>query len=311
MVAVTAILDDAGAPETQLHLYYNLENKNLGLQFRNENDSSDEKINTFAPDEKAHPGFIVQQSYLASTKFNNQELIFGITEKKGFTINQGGCQNAQSQDANCPPGAIPVDVSLVSPVYKVLSTAYSDNFKIAACSSAKETWTYYLKKNPKNGSLNIYEATIGPGNDIVYDAPPTILQGSALAAYYDSTNKTRYIIFQGSSGNLLNEYAAKGSNNPIKNAKGVKKLSTIAVAVTKTTVFLYYLDDNNMLNRVTKQLGGNKWTAAESVDAADSAAADGTQLTVTTCGSNNHIFYQAQDQASVSGFTHVIDPQVY
>jgi hypothetical protein len=144
MVALTAILDDAGAADTQLHVYYNLENKNLGLQFRNENDNSDEKINTFAPDEKAHPGFIVQQSFLASTKFNNQELIFGITEKKGFSINQG-CQGAQTQDVNCPPGATPIDVSLVSPVYKVLSTAYSDNFKIAACSSAKETWTYYLK----------------------------------------------------------------------------------------------------------------------------------------------------------------------
>ncbi|KAF5723996.1 hypothetical protein FMUND_1317 [Fusarium mundagurra] len=64
MVAVTAIQDEAGA-------------------FRNEQDTSDIKLNTFDPDSNAHDGFVVYQSHLASTKHYNKELVFGVTEKKG------------------------------------------------------------------------------------------------------------------------------------------------------------------------------------------------------------------------------------
>ncbi|KPM46447.1 hypothetical protein AK830_g38 [Neonectria ditissima] len=278
MVALTAIHDDGGAPNTQLHLYYNNQNKNLGLQFRNE-----------------------LGSYLASTKFNNQELIFGVTEKPSFAI------NAQ-KDCRDPGILVPVDIALVSPVYKTVASAFSDNYKIAACSSDSNTWIFYLKKNDE-GALNIFEAVIGVGNDDSYPQTTTILPGSALAAYYDSTNDTRYIIYQGQSKNSLREYVFDQGDSPIDSAKGVAPKSTFGVAVTETTVYLYYIDTNNDLNKVTKPLGGSKWSPPVTVTAAKSEIATDSQLTVSTADGKNHIFYQAKGQSPNVGYYHVIDNQ--
>lgn len=149
MVAVTAIQDEAGATGTKIHLYYNLENKNIGFQFRNEQDNGDVKLNTFDPDSNAHEGFVIYQSHLASTKHYNKELVFAVTEKKGAAKKKscdcGQPAESESKDPDGPKDADPVDISLISPVYKVVTSAYSGNYKIAACSSKDSTWVYYLK----------------------------------------------------------------------------------------------------------------------------------------------------------------------
>lgn len=230
MVAVTAIQDEAGAVGTKIHLYYNLESKNVGFQFRNEQDNNDIKLNTFDPDSNAHDGFVVYQSHLASTKHYNKELVFGVTEKKDADKKKS-CQCGQpanSQNCDCPKDADAVDISLISPVYKVVTSAYSDNYKIAACSSNVNTWIYYLKyvprlkpididyllqyrKNPKaDNALSIFEAVIGPTHDKAFSTN-TILPGSALAAYWDAGTKKQNIIYQGVEGKKLRQYVVGGS----------------------------------------------------------------------------------------------------
>ncbi|KAG5765865.1 hypothetical protein H9Q69_007793 [Fusarium xylarioides] len=310
MVAVTAIQDEAGAVGTKIHLFYNLENKNIGFQFRNEQDASDIKLNTFDPDSNAHDGFVVYQSHLASTKHYNKELVFGVTEKKG-TEKKSSCQCGQPADSkscDCPKDADAVDISLISPVYKVVTSAYSDNYKIAACSSNVNTWIYYLKKNPKaSNALNIFEAVIGPTHDKAFSTNP-ILPGSALAAYWDAGTKKQNIIYQGVEGNKLRQYVVGGSDGPIDAAKGVKAKSTLAVAVTDAKAFLYFVDaDNSTISRVTKKVGGTKWGHEQTVVDADKIKPD-SQLSVTVAAGANHLFYEADTESTdKSELTHVID----
>ncbi|KAF5696586.1 hypothetical protein FGLOB1_13410 [Fusarium globosum] len=307
MVAVTAIQDEAGAVGTKIHLYYNLDRKNVGFQFRSENDTNDTKFNTFDPDSNAHDGFVVYQSYLASTKHYNKELVFGVTEKKG-TEKKSSCQCGQPADSKsceCPKDADAVDISLISPVYKVVTSAYSDNYKIAACSSNVDTWIYYLKKNPKaSNALNIYQAVIGPTHDKAFSTNP-ILPGSALAAYWDAGTKKQNIIYQSVEDNKLRQYVVGGSDSPIKSANGVKARSTLAVAVTEAKAFLYFVDANtNTIRRVTKKVGGTKWGREQNVEA-DKIKPD-SQLSVTVAAGANHLFYEA-DTEDKKELTHVID----
>ncbi|KAF4475788.1 serine ase [Fusarium agapanthi] len=303
MVAVTAIQDEAGAVGTKIHLFYNLENKNIGFQFRNEQDTSDIKLNAFDPDSNAHDGFVIYQSHLASTKHYNKELVFGVTEKKS-TCQCG--QPADSKSCDCPKDADAVDISLISPVYKVVTSAYSDNYKIATCSSNVNTWIYYFKKNPKaDNALSIFEAVIGPTYDKAFSTN-TILPGSALAAYWDAGTKKHNIIYQGVEGNQLRQYVVGGSDGPIDAAKGFKAKSTLAVAVTEAKAFLYFVDaDNSTITRVTKKVGGTKWGHEQTVTDADKIKPD-SQLSVTVAAGANHLFYEAES-TDKSELTHVID----
>ncbi|KAG7406143.1 hypothetical protein DER46DRAFT_704050 [Fusarium sp. MPI-SDFR-AT-0072] len=309
MVAVTAIQDEAGAVGTKIHLYYNLENKNIGFQFRNEQDTSDIKLNTFDPDANAHEGFVIYQSHLASTKHYNKELVFAVTEKKSADKKSCQCgQPANSKSCDCPKDADAVDISLISPVYKVVTSAFSDNYKIAACSSNSDTWVYYLKQNPKaDNALNIFEAVIGPTNDKAFRSTAPILPGSGLAAYWDAGTKKQNVIYQGTDSNKLRQYIVNGADAPIDAAKGVKAKSTLAIAVTDAKVFLYFVDaDSSTITRVTKKVGGTNWKYVQTVRDADPIKPD-SQLSVTVAAGANHLFYEADTDSPKGELTHVID----
>ncbi|QGI88488.1 hypothetical protein CEK25_003444 [Fusarium fujikuroi] len=276
MVAVTAIQDEAGAVGTKIHLYYNLESKNVGFQFRNEQDNNDIKLNTFDPDSNAHDGFVVYQSHLASTKHYNKELVFGVTEKKDADKKKS-CQCGQTTTRLLRA--------------RLMSTPGS---------------TISSMKNPKaSNALSIYEAVIGPTHDKAFSTN-TILPGSALAAYWDAGTKKQNIIYQGVEGNKLRQYVVGGSDGPIDAAKGVKAKSTLAVAVTEAKAFLYFVDaDNNTISRVTKKVGGTKWGHEQTVTDADKIKPD-SQLSVTVAAGANHLFYEA-DTEDKKELTHVID----
>lgn len=101
-------------------------------------------------------------------------------------------------------------------------------------------------------------------------------------------------------------------DSEIQNAGG-RAGTTLAVAVTDTTVYLYYIDSNGMVSRVTKPLGGGDWGSGSIVADAVSSIGSDSQLTVSTADLTkqkyNHIFYKADQQADKIGFVHVMDAQ--
>jgi len=299
MVAFAASYDGDGNKQTKVHVFYNQQNKNLGLLFRDEAGEQNAPFNNFASGDDARDGAILNPSFLAVTKFNNQDFVFGVTEKKGFTASSATTSSSDRVDPNgcqCPPGAREVDLALVSPVYKVVSKyVYSDNYKIAACCSPRENWIYYLKK--KGNKLNLYEATIGKGADNEYPKLTDPIQNSPLAAWYGTVDKLKHIVYQSDDNNLYEFTTNPTSNTKIDAAKGVKPGTSIAVAVTDEGIYLYYIDSSNMISRVSKSLTkGALFKNNETVEVCTNEAADDTQLTVTTADKTVHIFYAARDQ---------------
>jgi hypothetical protein len=147
MVAFAASYDQDGNKQTKVHVFYNEQNQNLGLLFRDEAAEQDVPFNNFGSGDDAREGSVINPSFLAVTKFNNQDFVFGVTEKKGFSATEiPSDDRTDPAGCKCPPGAFPVDLSLVSPVYKIVSKyVYSDNYKIAACCNNRENWIYYIK----------------------------------------------------------------------------------------------------------------------------------------------------------------------
>ncbi|KAF5964502.1 hypothetical protein FCOIX_13390 [Fusarium coicis] len=306
MPSCAATFDADGNEKTKIHVFYNQQNKNLGLLFRNEQSNSQAQFNNFASGGDAVPGSIINPSYLAVTKFNNQDFVFGVTDKKSASINQSS-NAVDPNGCKCPPDAKEVDLSLISPVYMVVSPyVYSDNYRIAACCSDADNWIYYLKK--KGSDLNLYETMIGDGNDNEYTELTKVAPNSALAAWYGPVDNKRHIIYQSTAGpDNLYEFTAD-SHRQIDQAAGVRNNTSVAVAVTKNGVYLYYINTNRRISRVSKNLEESAQFANYTVvkSCTNDAAVD-AQLTVTIAGDNVHIFYTAENQNKQNVVSHFVD----
>ncbi|KAM0188808.1 hypothetical protein ACHAPI_010417 [Fusarium lateritium] len=307
MPSCAAAFDADGNDKTKIHVFYNQQNKNLGLLFRNERDGGQAQFNNFASDGDAVPGSIINPSYLAVTKYNNQDFVFGITDKKSVSVSQ--TNNEDPNGCKCPPDAKEVDLSLISPVYKVVSPyVYSDNYRIAACCNESENWIYYLKK--KGSDVNLYEATIGDGSDNEYTELTKVAPNSALAAWYGTVDNKRHIVYQSTAGpNNLYEFTADSQDNrQIDQAAAAKPNTSLAVAVTKNGVYLYYINTNKRISRVSKSLEENAQFDNSTVvkSCTNNAAAD-AQLTVTIAGDDIHLFYTAENQNKQNVVSHFVD----
>ncbi|KAF5600905.1 hypothetical protein FPANT_1927 [Fusarium pseudoanthophilum] len=319
MPSCAATFDADGNDTTKIHVFYNEElNKNLGLLFRNERDGGQAQYNNFSSGEDAVPGSIIKKSYLAATKFNNQDFVFAVTDKKSVSANQSG--HTDKNGCKCPPDAKEVDLSLVSPVYKIFSpSVYSDNYRIAACSSKTDNWIYYLKK--KDNDLNLYEATIGNGSDNEYTELTKLAPNSALAAWYGTVDEKRHIVYQSTAGpNNLYEFTADSPNDSlffspliednrqIDQAAAAKSNTSVAVTVTQNGVYLYYINTNKRVSRVSKSLDEKAEFANYTVvKSCTNNAADDAQLTVTLAGDDIHIFYTAENQNKQNVVSHFVD----
>ncbi|KAM0320670.1 hypothetical protein ACHAPQ_009830 [Fusarium lateritium] len=283
MPSCAAAFDADGNDKTKIHVFYNQQNKNLGLLFRNERDGGQAQFNNFASDGDAVPGSIINPSYLAVTKYNNQDFVFGITDKKSVSVSQ--TNNEDPNGCKCPPDAKEVDLSLISPVYKVVS--------------------------PKKGSdVNLYEATIGDGSDNEYTELTKVAPNSALAAWYGTVDNKRHIVYQSTAGpNNLYEFTADSQDNrQIDQAAAAKPNTSLAVAVTKNGVYLYYINTNKRISRVSKSLEENaQFDNSTVVKSCTNNAAANAQLTVTIAGDDIHLFYTAENQNKQNVVSHFVD----
>jgi len=195
------------------------------------------------------------------------------------------------------------NVSIVSPVYRPLTTTAIGNKTVAVCSSGKAAWVYYLSgTEPGNTELKEYRLdTFAPSTHL---GTTRIARGSSLAAYWHPEKKRRYVIYQDANSNNLYEFLVEENDaDHVQNSTDAQKGTTIAVTYCDKKVYLYYTDGSYNLRRIVKT--NDKWGSSTFLEGTDKLDPS-SQLTVATANGINHLFY-IQDGETEGDFTHVRD----
>lgn len=134
MPGAAAIINPIAPAGKQIHLFYNTNTKNLGIQLRDETKTVDE-TETFVPSDTDQPGLIVNPSQITSTDLTGVNIVVGFTAKpKETTVSHENCGCDPTQN----------DVSIISPVYKPISATEVSNLTIASTSSDSTAYIFYL-----------------------------------------------------------------------------------------------------------------------------------------------------------------------
>lgn len=137
MVGVTSISNLNAPAGKQISLYYNLDNRNLGLQQRNESNWQDPPTDVYVSSETAQVGWIENPSQVASAGLTGLPLVFGFTEKKPDPL---------------VPKQLNHDVSILSPVYRPIGETLKGNTTISALSDGQSSSVFFLTYVPTSPS---------------------------------------------------------------------------------------------------------------------------------------------------------------
>jgi hypothetical protein len=107
-------------------------------------------------------------------------------------------------------------------------------------------------------------------------------------------------LFQRANADSLFSYLATEIENAFPRPK-----SSLAVTVTGDRAYLYFVNQNNQLQRIIKDGKTNKWGSPTVRDAP--LVADAAQITAVSFGEFNHVFYAAKGEEQ--GFQHFYDEQ--
>ncbi|KAI1098284.1 hypothetical protein F4804DRAFT_132077 [Jackrogersella minutella] len=292
MVAIATLPSLQAPVGKQVNLFYNTSNNNLALEQRSEGKGQDTSDVNYVASGTDQPGYICNPSHIASADLGGVGLVFGFTKQK-------------QQDTKLPAGVVaPVatnnDVSIISPIYRSLTSTELGNTSIAACSSTEVAWVFYFSGGGGN-PLVIKEEIVGDSNPASYDDTPTILAGSGLAAYYVPKTDDRFVVYQ--TKNSIREFQAHGSDSPIKYADAADK-SPLGATYANDKAYLYYRTSHSELRKVVKEKG--VWGSAQAITDSRLVDAD-SQIAVITAGGYNHIFYAVENTAA-GKFLHLKDP---
>jgi hypothetical protein len=116
-------------PNKQLHLFYNTNKKNLGLQIRDETKTSDETEAYVARDGDQN-GIVINPAQISTTNMTGVDIVVGFTAKPPPAPGTGvATQN---------------DVSIISPIYQPIAASELNNLTIATTSSPQTAWVFFL-----------------------------------------------------------------------------------------------------------------------------------------------------------------------
>jgi hypothetical protein len=129
MPGIAALVNQSVANGKSIQLFYNTNTLNLGFELK-AGDSSDDTNNNYVAQDKDRKGVVVNPSQVAGTTFYR-----GINIIVGFTypVLKSGVTDYTLYD-----------VSILSPVYRPLTTTAVSDTTITACSSSSQAFVYYL-----------------------------------------------------------------------------------------------------------------------------------------------------------------------
>ncbi|KAK4136041.1 hypothetical protein BT67DRAFT_230038 [Trichocladium antarcticum] len=294
MSGIAAFHNLAAPSSKQLHLFYNTNKKNLGLQLRDETKTTDESETYIAADSDQN-GIIINPAQITTTNLTGIDMVVGFTAKP--------TPAAGDRTQN--------DVSIISPIYQPLAATELNNLTIASTSSDQTAWVFYLTGTDPN-TMTINELSLGQDSPGSYDNTAKILPGTSLASYYvpgsgDGDDGSRYIIYQAHYPKRLHEYSPNTEDvwdKELVNSNDVKELSTLAVAYVDGKTYLYYVDNSDQIRVLVKSNG--TWGSSAAVAGAHARIDPSSQLTVVPASNGNHLFYLAMGETSKYKFQHVL-----
>jgi len=248
------------------------------MELRDKSKDGDDSPPIFNATDAQPTGLIPNPSQLTSVSMLGMPAVFGFTTQKGT-------------------GATKNDVSLVSPVYEVMSSTELANKTIASCYTSDKAWIYYLS-GADESKLKIIQARVGPSPELDTLEASNVRYGSSLAAY--TADDTNYVIYQHKAGDADNrhfyEYEVDESTTKIDHTNDAAALTSMAAVYYNSKVYLYYMDGDNELMVVIKENG--TWGNSNKVKNA-SKVNSSSQITAVSSGDANHIFYSDKDGKTV------------
>ncbi|KAM0252162.1 hypothetical protein ACHAQJ_007820 [Trichoderma viride] len=304
MAALAAIYNPLAPKDRSVSLFFNTSTAQVALTLKNGTEDSDEN-DVYVCGDDDYPGYILNPSEIAGGSFRGVHHVIATTVplvEKGTTVTKN-------------------QISLVSPVYKKLNTTALANKNTSfSTDDKKHAWAYFLEQVDHvpmySGSAN-YQTTLKEydflsGHTAAYLKNADIKVNSSLAAYYNSKNAHRFVIYQEvGAGHHLKEFdITSGQVYDIQNSVGAVDGTTIAVTYDTNKAYIYYVDTDSTIRRIIKT-GADQtasWSPSETVENAVRISVPG-QLTVTTANGLNHLFYVSVDNSLADNdFTHVTDP---
>ncbi|KAL7929547.1 hypothetical protein V8C35DRAFT_315050, partial [Trichoderma chlorosporum] len=234
MVGVTSINNRNAPAGKQISLYYNLSNKNLGLQQRNESDWQETPNDVYISSVTAQVGWIENPSQVASADLTGLPLVFGFTEKKADPA---------------VPKQLNHDVSILSPVYRPVGETLKDNKTVSAVSDGQSASVFFLTGGNGN-AIKIEEAVVGKVQPDDWSGTSVIMPGSSLAAYYSEPG-VRHIIYQANDNSEIHDYRPQKGYENIDNANA-KDASPLAVVTASNKAYLYYVNGHDQVKKIVK-----------------------------------------------------------
>lgn len=128
MPAIGAVLNGAVSEGKTINLYYNTPTAQVALALKSGNSHPDDNYEYWAADASDFKGHVLNPSEVAAVQFR------GVATVVAATV------------PNVPEGETPTvnNISLVSPVYQMLTTTSLANCKVAMASSGEKAWVYFL-----------------------------------------------------------------------------------------------------------------------------------------------------------------------
>jgi len=290
MPAVAALVNTAPTKETQrIHLFYNTANAQLGLALKSASNDDDNNKTFAASEVNEYQGYILNPSErqeIDCDTYRGMNVVVAVTKPWTEVGTEPTVNN----------------ISMVSPIYRKLATTALANTRVSMCSAGDEAWVYFLS-GAQVGKMSIMEYNFNSGATSTFVPNQDVTNNCSLAAYYDTTKKQRLVIYQEVSEGHLKEFNVNLKQSwDIDDTGDAKDKTSIAVAVYKNDVYLYYVDRKSNIRRIAKE--GGTWGDAKFVRGSAKVAEE-SQITVAAANGINHIFYTPVDDDTT--FAHVKD----
>jgi hypothetical protein len=189
MAPIAALYDPTAPTEKGIHVFFVTEQKNLGLTLRHAGKTGRDSQDARAAGKDTWEGIVLVKAEIGTATVEGVNFVVAMTRHKPENPNAPDTLN---------------DVSIVSPIYQVLTTTALKNTTAAITSSGDQAWVYYLD-GTEGGKVDINEFELSTGNIATFSNLNVDVDCS-LGAYYDKESTQRSIIFQERAQGHLKEY---------------------------------------------------------------------------------------------------------
>lgn len=279
MTGLAALVVSVAPNNEKIHVHYNTAKLNLAVILKNGEKGGEDVTKVYASKSDEKEGIIVNPSELGTSLLLGMNMVVGITKKNGSTTLN--------------------DISIVSPVYRPLTSTEIANTTVSVCVDGdnKNAWIYYLKGTDAN-TMKMYQYVLSDFSGSSTADSEGILKGSSLAAYYDTHNEKRFVIFQGKDNKNLYEYCVDSdSTTHMTDANNAFTGTPMAVVYNSEKTYLYYLSTSKKIELIKKDSSG--WGSPSS---RDKTADTSHQLTAAWSDGIPHVFYLPDNSSDIAHF---------